>query len=95
MLPPPDQPQTRLLAADDGPLYLEDPEGGDGFVLFMRQGTLLAQRFDAAALELRGSPVALAADVSGGEGAGWLSASRSGNLLVYGTGFTVAGRGER
>ncbi len=91
--PPSDQPQTRLLAADDGLLYLEDPESGDGFVLFTRRGTLLAQRFDPAAREFRGSPVAIAADVSSGSGNGWLAASRSGSVLVYSTGFAVPGPG--
>ena len=89
--PAADQPPTRLLAADDGLCYVEDPEGGDGVVLFMRQGTLLAQRFDPAALELRGSPIAVAADVSSIAGEGWVSASRSGSLLVYGTGFIATG----
>ena len=91
--PPADQRQTRVLAADDGLLYLEDREGGDGIVLFTRRGTLLAQRFDAAALEFRGSPIAIAADLSSGSGNGWLSASRSGSVLVYATGFTVPGPG--
>jgi eukaryotic-like serine/threonine-protein kinase len=87
--PPADQSPTRLLAADDGLSYIEDPEGGDGVVLFMRQGTLLAQRFDPAALQLRGSPIAVAADVSSIAGEGWLSASRSGSVLVFGTGFVA------
>jgi len=84
--PPSDQPQTRLLAADDGLLYLEDPKGGDGFVLFAQRGTLHAQRFDAGGLPLRGSPFDIAADVSGGGVDGRLSAARSGSLIVYGTG---------
>jgi hypothetical protein len=67
-------------------LYLEDPKGGDGFVLFAQRGTLHAQRFDAGGLPLRGSPFDIAADVSGGGVDGRLSAARSGSLIVYGTG---------
>ncbi len=36
-----------------------------GFVLFIREGTLMAQRFDVAKFELQGDPVALAASASG------------------------------
>lgn len=45
----------RLLAADSGAVY--HPAG---YVLFVRGGTLLAQRFDATLMEVRGEPIQVA-----------------------------------
>jgi serine/threonine protein kinase/Tol biopolymer transport system component len=42
-----------IAPATSQPLYY------DGFLLTVRQGALIAQRFDAAALELRGDPIVL------------------------------------
>jgi Tol biopolymer transport system component len=48
-----------------------------GFLIFNRQESLMAQRFDAAALEPRGSAVAIADGISGGA----FSASSNGTLI--------------
>ncbi len=48
-----------------------------GYLLFSRQRSLMAQRFDATKLELQGSPVAIADPVSGGA----FSASDDGTLV--------------
>ncbi len=77
---PEEQATTPLLGAGGG-RFVENSEGGDGWLLFPRQGTLLAQRFDPAALELTGDAVPVAAEVGGICGA--YSASANGDLLVY------------
>jgi Tol biopolymer transport system component len=73
----------RLLDADSAAVYATP-----GRLLFVRQGTLFAQDFDAARLELRGnaSPVAerIALDTAA-EGSAAVSASRAGPF-VYRTG---------
>ena len=48
----------RLLAADSGAVY--HPAG---YILFVRDGTLLAQPFDATTLDVRGEPVPVAQQV--------------------------------
>jgi eukaryotic-like serine/threonine-protein kinase len=50
-----------------------------GYLLFVREKKLLAQRFDTARLELSGDPIPLA---PGLEGMGWYSVSRNGVLTV-------------
>jgi hypothetical protein len=47
--------QQRVLAADPAPAYAPP-----GYILFVRQGTLLAQQFDAKKLRLSGEPVLIA-----------------------------------
>ena len=48
---PESQSTTRLLATDSDPVYVPASDGsGDGFILFLRQGSLLAQAFDGAQL---------------------------------------------
>jgi serine/threonine protein kinase/Tol biopolymer transport system component len=71
-----DAPAGRSLAAAEA-----DQDGGgiayaDGFLLFTRSKTLLAQRFDVAALALRGEPLPLAENV------GQFSVADAG-VLVY------------
>jgi serine/threonine protein kinase len=51
--------QVRLLGADGPAVY-----SGAGYVLFPRQGTLFAQRFDAARVALSGDPIAVARPVT-------------------------------
>lgn len=48
----------RLIAADSAAVYAPP-----GHLLFARQGTLFAQRFDAATLEVAGDPVSLATSI--------------------------------
>jgi WD40 repeat protein len=75
----------RLFAADTGAIYVPQ-----GFVLFIRQGILLAQEFDAAKLEMIGDPKPLAESVSyalGGQNLGLASFSASTNgILTYRSG---------
>ena len=51
--------RTRLVAANSSPLY-----STAGQLLFWREGTLLAQRFDPAGLKLFGEPAAIASPVA-------------------------------
>jgi WD40 repeat protein len=56
-----------------------------GYLLFVREGTLLAQRFDATTLRLSGEPFALASNVAqdvAGAGA-FFSVSADGRVLVH------------
>jgi serine/threonine protein kinase len=72
-----DAPESRrLLEADAGAVYAR------GHVLFVRQGTLFAQRLDIDRLELVGNPAPIASGVAVGEG--WipaLSTSASGPIV--------------
>ncbi len=72
----------RLLDAEARAVY-----ASSGQLLFMRQGTLFAQDFDAVRLELRGNPFPVAEQVrvAGGTGAAAFSASGAGPL-IYRTG---------
>jgi Tol biopolymer transport system component len=75
-----DSPETRLLVAtDSNALYAPS-----GHILFTRQGSLMAQPFDAARLEVTGAPVPIAERISyrGEYLLADFSASSNG-LLVY------------
>jgi Tol biopolymer transport system component/DNA-binding winged helix-turn-helix (wHTH) protein len=74
-----------LLEADSRVLFIPyAPNAADGHLLFIRSGTLLAQRFDASTLRLTADPQAIAEKVFSFHptGAAAFSASHSG-LLVY------------
>ena len=71
----------RIVAADTGAIYAADT----GHLLFVRQGTLLAQRFDTARLVTSGDAVPVAERVESSAIPGLIafSVSRTG-VLVYG-----------
>ncbi len=89
-----DQPEnaglhvTRLDAPDDRRRILPGSARviyGSGHLLFARDGSLLAQPFDADRLEVRGDPRLVAEDVSywrGGRDWGWFSTSPA-RVLAY------------
>jgi Tol biopolymer transport system component len=68
--------KTQVTTSDTQAIY------ANGFVLFARQGTLLAQRFDATRLEVTGEPAVAARDLSMNPGAaiGDFSVSTTGVL---------------
>ena len=73
----------RLLATDTGGLFLP----GWDYLLFGRQGTLLAQPFDPKALMLKGDPVPVAERVETGAVPGIVAFSLSDTgVLAYGVG---------
>ena len=71
--------RKRLVSATEKALFAPPDH-----ILFMRDGTLMAQRFDAARLELGGTPFPVAEDVSGNSvnGQAAFTASETG-LLAY------------
>jgi len=82
---PEEQDSKRLLATDWGPAYVPSSDPGVGQLLFMRDGTLMAQPFDARRLELSGEPVTVADQLGFFSTTGFFSASTNG-VLVYRTG---------
>jgi serine/threonine protein kinase len=80
----PDQQSTvRLLASNSDPVYVHLPDSRDGLVLYMREGTVLAQPFDGVST-LSGEAAPIAEDVGNLGSFGWYSASSS--HLAYRTG---------
>jgi eukaryotic-like serine/threonine-protein kinase len=79
------QDLTRLVATPFGPAYAPSADGGSGQLLFVRDGALMAQPFDARRLELSGEPVTVAEQVGVYIGAGYFSVSAN-NVLIYRTG---------
>ncbi len=83
-----DAPDARLLVrADTGAAYARDAAGGTGYVLFVRERTLMAQAFDPRRLEMTGDAVPIAERVGVDLSAqrSKFSASENG-VLVYGAG---------
>ena len=73
--------KTRALFHAESMAIYADP----GYLLFAREGTLLAQRLDPGRLEPEGEPISVAGDVSFFTNVGGLQASVSaGRALVYG-----------
>jgi hypothetical protein len=76
-----------VLAADDRAIYAPLPGSKTGYLLFRREGTLIAQGFDAGRLELMGEAAPVAEQVGWGNPAtgGFFSASATG-VIAYRTG---------
>ena len=82
---PEEQDSRRLLATTSGPVYVPSSNSDSGQVLFLRQGTLMAQPFDARRLEPSGEAVPVAEQVGSFLDYGLFSASSNG-VLVYRSG---------
>jgi dipeptidyl aminopeptidase/acylaminoacyl peptidase len=82
---PEEQDSRRLLTSTSGPVYVPSSDSDSGQVLFLRQGTLMAQPFNAHRLELSGEAVPVAEKVGSYIDYGFFSASSNG-VLVYMTG---------
>jgi len=78
-----DSKKTPLVATDSSAAYA-GPASGPGYLLFVREGSLMAQRFDPGKLKLSGEafPVAEPVGVDAGLQHGRFSVSESG-VLVY------------
>jgi Tol biopolymer transport system component len=91
---PAEQSLTRLVPAQQNALYAPPRGTGVGHLLFMRDGALLAQSFDARRLQLSGEAVRVADQVGTGIGStstyGFFSASQSG-ALMFRSGQRTAG----
>ena len=82
-----DRPQDRvqILRTSAQALYAPPVAGHPGYLLWLRERTLLAQRFDAGNLRAEGDPAPLAEDIAlnGNRAAFWTSGA---GLLAYRTG---------
>jgi len=86
----PDRQDSKLLiSTQNAAVYTPAPDPreatrGLGFLLFLREGTLMAQPFDAAKLVLKGEPVPIAEQVGATTyGFGRFSASLNGGLAYW------------
>jgi len=80
-----DQPQARRIISADTNVAYAPP----GYLLFLREGTLMAQAFDAASLALTGAPFRVAEHVGRGQSNNaYFSVSDTG-VLVYQSGGTA------
>jgi Tol biopolymer transport system component len=78
---PDQQDLKRLLPADAGAIYAPLPGSRTGYLLFLRQDSLMAQPFDPGRLELSGEAHPIAQAGNGGPGVGgYFSASTTGAL---------------
>ena len=91
---PEEQDSRRLIATRGNIGYAPGPaDGRAGYLLFNREGTLFAQKFDADRLELRGDPVRVAEHVAEADTPsrpGMFNVSRGG-ILAYRTASTPVG----
>src|ERR1700680_2244857 len=83
-LKPEQQSLKPLMITDREGAYVPSEAGGTGWLLFVREGTLVAQAFDPAKLELGGDPVPMAGAVGSFPAANFamFSVSATG-VLVY------------
>jgi Tol biopolymer transport system component len=88
-LAPEGQSTTRLLASDSDPVYVPSSDSDRGFLLFLREGSLMAQPFDGRA-QLRGDAIPVAEEIGNLGSYGWFSASTSG-ALAFRTGLVSGG----
>jgi serine/threonine protein kinase len=92
-LKPDQQSSKRVLATPVMAVYVPSPEAGMGRLLFMREGSLLAQPFDERRLEPVGEPILFAEHVASFLLSGAYSASFSG-VLAYRPAKTGPGLSE-
>jgi len=94
----PEQQSTKMLVATSwGPEYAPSADSSTGYLLFMRESTLMAQPFDNRRLELEGQPTPIAEQVNstgGGGGIGSFSVSAT-DALVYISGTNIRRGGSR
>jgi DNA-binding winged helix-turn-helix (wHTH) protein len=84
---------NRLVSTNAGAVYMVSGNGGAGYLLFMREGTLMAQSLDPNAVTLRGDPFPVVEQMGGADTSSLprFSASATG-VLVYrasGAGLTT------
>jgi eukaryotic-like serine/threonine-protein kinase len=87
---PEEQDRRRLLAINSDAIYAPSSDPSFGQLLFVRDGTLIAQPFDARRLELSGEPATVAERIGTYSTFGLFSISKNG-ILVY---RTSGGGGE-
>jgi eukaryotic-like serine/threonine-protein kinase len=85
---PEEQDSNQLVATDFSPAYAPSSDPGWGYVLFLRDGTLLAQRFDNRRLKLSGEPATVAEHVGSFRARASFSVSSNGVLSYHDSGPT-------
>jgi Tol biopolymer transport system component len=81
---PEQQSSKPLVASRLGPSYAPSADPGTGYLLFMREGTLLAQPFDNRRLELKGEGTPVAEGVAdAGNGPPYGAFSATNDILVF------------
>jgi serine/threonine protein kinase len=81
---PDQQSQTPLLATNWQAGYAPPVDSDLGHLIFMREGSLFAQRLDHNALQMKGEPSLIAEQIEGSQGGGYGSFSVSTNgVLVF------------
>jgi len=88
---PDQQPTQRLLSADGNPVYAPSPDPDKGYLLFLRESTLMAQSFDNGKLQPSGDAVPVAEAVGNIGTQGYFSVSGNG-VLVYRSGGLAGNR---
>jgi Tol biopolymer transport system component len=81
------QSKRRILATGFGAYFAPSSEAGSGWLLFLRDGALMAQPFDPAKLELSGNPSPAARGVGSAFQTGLFSVTPS--VLVYKTSASI------
>jgi Tol biopolymer transport system component len=93
-LKPEQQSEKRLLAADGIGVYAPSADRRTGYLLFLRDRSLMAQPFDAGRMELSGDAFPIAEAVGNNFQNSWFSASATG-VLAYRTGTgAIGGAGQ-
>ena len=89
---PDQQGSTPLLPSNSQPIYTPSADRGTGYLLFVREGSLLAQPFDNRRMQPKGQPATVVEDLSfrfAGTSYELFSASANG-VLVFGHGTRAA-----
>jgi serine/threonine protein kinase/Tol biopolymer transport system component len=82
---PEEQPAERLVACESQAFYVPSGRSGPGWLVFIRDGRVMAQSFDASRLALAGEPVMVAPSVAS-VGARALFTASSDGTLAYRSG---------
>ncbi len=85
---PEQQSSSRILSTSRMAVYAATDEPGLGRLLFLREGTLLAQAFDERSLQPQGDPIPVAEQVGSYHLSGFFSVAPSG-VLAYSAGPTA------
>ncbi len=83
---PAERPSTRLVATVNPPVFAPSADPRIGYILYLREGTLMAQRFDAERFAIEGDPVPLVEELTPTPGPpGPRPFSAAGGVLAYRT----------
>jgi serine/threonine protein kinase len=85
----PDAQSKRLLDTPAGVVYAPARTGSGGYLLYLRENSLMAQPFDAGRMELTGNAIQLADHVGTDTFYGFFSVSNNGALAYAGTASDV------